>query len=217
MARCLLWVAASMRTHNYGKAALVSLLLIVPARASADVKAGPSVWIEPLGTAFFAVDSAVNDYGLRLLYLPVGATVPVGAVDLDVELTLISHTEPPFGDVSDGVHELAAILSAGPRFPLFGERRNGFFAEPKLQATWIHPTQGGTDSSAIELGLDVGYQLTSGRLSLAFLIGISGGYGFNVTSDHACPIIDEVSRPAPRSNRSVYDTNLNLFRIGATF
>lgn len=91
------------------------------------------------------------------------------------------------------------------------------FAEgvaPPLPGRSTRVTEG-SKSFALELGVDVGYQLTFGRLYLAPMAGVSAGYCFNALQA-VRPLAYAFMASGETSNRPVVGFNLNLVRVGFT-
>jgi hypothetical protein len=72
--------------------------------------------------------------------------------------------------------------------------------------------------SQLSLGLDVGYRVKSEHLFLAFILGGSVGRGWNIPASSSSLFFSFLDWPQPRrESKWVFDLNLNLLRIGASF
>src|SRR6218665_3809688 len=96
----------------------------------------------------------------------------------------------------------------------------GLFLQPKLVGlpSWVGGNQWKAAGAQLSLGLDVGYRLNLGRLFLAFVVGGSAGRGWNVPRNTSSLYTSFLDIPTSyRTNKWVWDVNLNLVRIGANF
>ena len=195
----------------------------------------PALWIQPLpvlllpvGLLDFDVLEAPSTW-LVLAELPLGLTVPVGPrQDLVFELTPFYQYR--VYDVQ--VHSKALYASVGSAWSPSPDRHGqGWFIQPKLlgvvAAVKMDEVHLGVTvdqrSAQLSLGLDVGYRVSSERLFLEFVLGLSAGYGWNVPTHYRSVIEFAVANDnyfefsKGYTNKVVWDYNLNVLRLGFRF
>lgn len=185
-----------------------------------------SLWVQPL--SLLTLTPIASSNGDTLLMIPVGANLALGAsTDLVLELTPIIASY----DCEARCTTRGLAFAVGPSWT-FGASRpgNGFFLQPKLlgvltrdsrEVEFQVPSDAGSWSETgrqLSLGLDVGYQLKRGPLFLAFVVGGSVGQGWNIAEDKDSLFISLLDTPIrAREDKTVWDLNLNLVRIGGSF
>lgn len=240
------WRTSAARTLLKA-AGMISLLTALVLAASPEVPntenpapAEPSAprrafWVQPIGTALLGLP--IQDS--PALYLPLGANLPVwedSSTSLGVELTVVtgSMRSTYEGNSSRPVPNYWRVLAAvGPVFSLTGRPLSGPFVQPKLLTNFSYEPEYGYDmtdhsggpSVEVQLGLDLGWQFTSGNWYIAPVLGASVGYGFNMPLGGGTTGF-EPSRVLPpqfvgyetrRGASPVIGINLNLLRLGAVF
>lgn len=215
-------------------AALGALLFTTAVRAEAPFKT--AIWVQPAVPVAVAAFDAVNGLPLELIYVPVGATFETGG-DWALSVELSYHRYTPF--CIDSFYCYTAfgwIGSVGALYhPGGGGALHGFFIEPKLIAssvttlyrdglsyspTGMHiPRPPNHASRGVELGVDIGYQLNFGNFYVAPVIGVSAGLCTSclggITQSMAYSFGGDAQ--AAGGVAPIYDLNLNLLRVGATF
>lgn len=187
---------------------------------------GVAVWVKPLSA--LTLTPVMASRGETFVMVPVGANLPLGtSTDLVLELTPLWTRQ----DCEARCTGKALSLAAGPSFTLFSSRPgSGFFIQPKLtgvvaqQSREVDVTVPGDEgawsetSTQVSLGLDLGYQLRRGPLFLAFALGASMGRGWNVPDNSPSVFFSMVDWPErAREDKTTWDVNLHLLRIGASF
>jgi hypothetical protein len=178
-----------------------------------------TLWTEPLGPlvlgSFFA---SIRD---TYLMVPVGANIPMGPTqDLVIELTPIWTRQNCEGPCRAQALALAVGTAWTPQPNASG---GGFFLQPKLVGVLARQT--GVDDDVftntrgqLSLGLDLGYRMNLGRFFLAFVLGGSVGMGWNVEASQPSIFFSIMGWPGRRSaDKAVWDLNIHLVRIGASF
>lgn len=209
-------------------------LATAPAASPEPAPASPpaprwTLWTQPVGTV---VSGLVGGP----VYIPVGATVPLTeTTGLAMELTFVYGSMRAAEDTSDALATgrfWRVLAAAGPVFSLRGEALSGPFLQPKVLAiasgepdyAFNETRHLGGRSLELQLGLDVGWQFTTGGWYFAPVLGVSAGRCFNcaVDSDSAWEP-SHVLEPrrygysARRDARTVLGLNLNLLRAGTSF
>jgi hypothetical protein len=155
-------------------ALLTALVLAASPEAPRTETPAPhrAFWVQPIGTAVLGL--ALRD--TPALYLPLGANLPVwenSSTSLGVELTVTtgSMRSTYEGNSSRPVPNYwRVIAAAGPVFSLTGRPLSGPFVQPKLLTNFSYEPEYGYDltdqpggaSVEVHLGLDLGWQFTSG-------------------------------------------------------
>lgn len=190
--------------------------------------AAPSValWVKPLGPLTLTPILAAQDD--TFVMVPLGMNIPLDATkELVLELTPIWTRL----DCEARCTTQALSLAVGPSWTVVPTSPgSGFFLQPKLGAVVARdsreagiatPFDEGSWSETgaqLSLGLDVGYQLRRGHLFLAFVVGASAGRGWNVAASSRSVFFSMVDVPERRrEDKWVWDMNLHLLRIGASF
>ncbi|QRN95551.1 hypothetical protein JRI60_41905 [Archangium violaceum] len=182
-----------------------------------------SVWVQPVGTLAFGLAGPLVGPGTSYLTLPVGMNVPLSPTqELVFEVTPFLSRQDCEGPCSTR----ALALAVGSAWSLSPHSSRGsFFIQPKVMGL-VSRDKGvsGGDSpwmetgSQLSLGLDVGYRVRSEHLFLAFVLGGSVGRGWNVPASSSSIFTSFLDWPqGRRESKWVYDLNLNLLRIGASF
>ena len=178
-----------------------------------------SVWIQPLSLLTLTPFSAFE--GSTLVMLPLGANIPLSdRTDLVFEVTPIWISQ----DCEGRCTTRGLAVAAGPAWTVLSTRPgSGFFVQPKLvglvardesraEENWSETGQ------QLSLGLDVGYRMTRGHFFMAFVLGGSVGKGWNVPRSSESLFFSFLDWPErAREDKSVWDVNLNLVRIGGSF
>lgn len=187
-------------------------------------KAHWALWGQPLGMAGYAVGGSLQSTGgfstPVMVYLPFGANVVLGGVELVVELTVTGQVFGTFLPSRAGVW-----LSAGPLFHTGTIPLNGFFVQPKLLGAYTSSLGvnfscgticATTDNGVVAVGLDVGYQFTFRKMYVAFVAGVGLGAGNYVDMTVVSPFVTPFgsSAPPPNGVAPVLLVNLNLLRVG---
>lgn len=192
--------------------------------ASDTVKSGPSlsVWVQPLGALAFGLAGPLLAPDNSYFMLPLGMNVPLSPTqELVFEATPFVSRQDCEGPCR--THALAlAVGSAWSLSP--HSSRGSFFLQPKLIGL-VARDVGSSDTGLwretggqLSLGLDVGYRVKGEHLFLAFILGGSVGRGWNVPTSSRSLFASFLDWPrASRKNKVVFDLNLNLLRIGASF
>jgi hypothetical protein len=200
---------------------VAACLLAGAAWAQSDVsERSVTLWTEPLGSVLLGSLFAANND--TYLMVPVGANVPLShRVELVLELTPIWTRQDCEGPCSSRALALAVGTAWTPKPNASG---GGFFLQPKLVGVLTRDTGADdvdvwtTARGQLSLGLDLGYRANLGRLSMAFVLGGSVGMGWNVQESTPSIFFSLMSWPERRSvNKPVWDLNLHLLRIGASF
>ncbi|WP_257452954.1 hypothetical protein [Archangium lipolyticum] len=188
-----------------------------------------SVWVQPVGALAYGLAGPLLDDtgGNTYFMLPVGLNVPLSPTqELVFELTPFVSRQGCEGPCSTR----ALALSVGSAWSLSPHSSRGsFFIQPKVMGM-VSQDEGVTDigvwdarvwretGSQLSLGLDVGYRVKSEHLFLAFVLGGSVGRGWNVPVTSSSLFFSFFDWPElPRKDKWVFDLNLNLMRIGASF
>jgi len=204
---------------------VVAVFLAATAEAQPDAvrmsseapRPAPALWVAPLFSLTLTPFAASQ--GSTLLMVPVGVNLPVSATrEWVLELApLFSHTRCEEAACS----AFGLSLSAGMAWTLLPNGKGGgLFLQPKLVGlpSWVGGNQWKAAGAQLSLGLDVGYRLNLGRLFLAFVVGGSAGRGWNVPRNTSSLYTSFLDIPTSyRTNKWVWDVNLNLVRIGANF
>jgi len=209
---------------------LAPLLAVLAAAPAADAPAF-AAWVQPLGTLAAGADSLALGRS-RALYLPIGFSVapPPLPFELAFELTFAAGEER-IPNASRTV--FGGLASAGPVFRLFSPRRlSGFFVAPKIWASYLQHEaiaplgfeifQSGT-TAELGAGLDLGYQLSVGRLYGAVVVGAGAGVAFGggapLGSIYAFDaLFSGWSDPQGANQPALFlSLNLNLVRLGVAF
>jgi hypothetical protein len=179
-----------------------------------------TLWTEPLGPLLLGSFFAANDD--TYFMVPVGANIPVGQeLDLVLELTPIWTRQDCEGPCRTQALALAVGTAWTPRPNASG---GGFFLQPKLVGVLNRDT--GADDNEVwtttrgqlSLGLDLGYRMNLGNFFLAFVLGGSVGMGWNVQASQPSIFFSLMGWPERRStDKAVWDLNVHLVRIGASF
>ncbi len=194
-----------------------------PAVAPAPPKAHWALWGQPLGTAGYGVGGSLQSIGGAstpvMVYLPFGANVVLGGVELVFELTVTGQVFGSFSPPRAG-----AWLSAGPLFHTGAIPLNGFFVQPKLIGAYTSSLGanfscgticGSTDTGLVAVGIDVGYQFTFRKLYIAFVAGAGIGAGNYPDLTVVSPFVTTFGSSAPPAAVApVLLVNLNLLRVG---
>lgn len=217
-------------------ALLTTLVLAAsPEVPSHESPARRAFWVQPIGTAVLGLALQESP----ALYLPLGANLPVwegSSTSLGVELTVTtgSMRSTYEGDSGRPVPNYWRVLAAaGPVFSLTGRPLSGPFVQPKLLANFSYEPEYGYDlddhlggaSVEVQLGLDLGWQFTSGNWYIAPVLGASAGYGFNMPRGGGTSGFEPsrvlhpqfVGYGTRRGASPVIGLNLNLLRLGAVF
>jgi hypothetical protein len=178
-----------------------------------------TLWTEPLGPLLLGSFYAANRD--TYLMVPLGANVPLSReLDLVLELTPIWIRQ----DCEGPCKSQALALGVGTAWtPQPNTSGGGFFLQPKLVGVLARDT--GVDNEVwtttrgqLSVGLDLGYRLNFDRLFLAFVLGGSVGMGWNVQESTPSIFFSLMGWPERRSvNKAVWDLNVHLVRIGASF
>ena len=185
-----------------------------------------SLWVQPL--SLLTLTPIAASEGDTLLMLPVGANFALGSrTDLVLELTPLLASY----DCEARCKTQGLAVAVGPSWTVVQTRPgSGFFVQPKLlgvltrdsrEVDFVVPGDAGSWSETgrqLSLGLDVGYRMTRGHFFMAFVLGGSVGRGWNVpqASDSLFFALLDTPQRA-REDKSVWDINLNLVRIGGSF
>ena len=185
-----------------------------------------SVWLQPLSLLTLTPFSAFE--GNTLVMLPLGANIALGdRTDLVFEVTPIWGHQ----DCEARCTTLGLAVAVGPAWTVLPTRPgSGFFVQPKLVGVLASDSRTvervvGLDEGnwsetgqQLSLGLDVGYRMTRGHFFMAFVLGGSVGQGWNVPRSSESLFFSFLDWPErAREDKSVWDVNLNLVRIGGSF
>jgi hypothetical protein len=178
-----------------------------------------TLWTEPLGPLVLGAFYAANRN--TFLMVPVGANIPLSRErDLVLELTPIWIRQDCEGPCGSKALALAVGMAWTPQPNASG---GGFFLQPKLVGVLTRDTGGEdvvftTTRGQLSLGLDLGYRLNFDRLFLAFALGGSVGLGWDVQASTPSIFFSLLGWPERRStDKAVWDLNVHLVRIGASF
>ena len=181
-----------------------------------------SVWIQPLGTLAFGLGGPLLGSGNSYLMLPVGMNVPLSPTqELVFEVTPFLSRQ----DCEGPCRTRALALSVGSAFSLSPHSSRGsFFIQPKVTGL-VSQDVGFSDAGSwtetggqLSLGLDLGYRVKSEHLFLTFALGGSVGQGWNVPQSSTSLFASFLDWPQrSREDKWVFDLNVNLLRIGASF
>ncbi|WNG49384.1 hypothetical protein F0U60_38640 [Archangium minus] len=178
-----------------------------------------SVWIQPLGTLALGLAGPMGGPGTSYLMLPVGMNVHLSPTrELVFEVTPFLSSQ----DCEGPCRTRALAFSVGNAWSL--SSRSSFFILPKVMGL-VSQDVGASDTDVwtetggqLSLGLDVGYRVKSEHLFLTFVLGGSVGRGWNVPHTSSSLFTSFYDWPQrSRENKWVFDLNLNLLRIGASF
>ena len=181
-----------------------------------------SVWIQPLGALAFGLAGPLVGPGNSYFMLPLGMNVPLSPTqELVFEATPFASSQ----DCEGPCQTRALALAVGSAWSLSPHSSRGsFFLQPKvigLLARDVGVSDAGTwteTGGQLSLGLDVGYRVKGEHLFVAFVLGGSVGRGWNVPSSSQSVFSSFLDWPQrSRGNKFVFDLNLNLLRIGASF
>ncbi|XXF80197.1 hypothetical protein P2318_10715 [Myxococcaceae bacterium GXIMD 01537] len=181
-----------------------------------------SVWVQPLGALAFGLAGPLVGSGNSYFMLPLGMNVPLSPTqELVFEATPFASSQSCEGPCRTRALSLA-VGSAWSLSP--HSSRGSFFIQPKvigLVARDVGVSDAGlwTETGGqLSLGLDVGYRVKGEHLFLAFVLGGSVGRGWNVPASSQSVFFSFLDWPQrSRENKFVFDVNLNLLRIGASF
>ncbi|WP_224365334.1 hypothetical protein [Hyalangium versicolor] len=192
--------------------------LIAGAAWAAEREPSLSLWIQPL-SALTLTPLAASE-GNTFLMVPGGANIPLSPTqDLVLEITPIMSLQECEGRCST----YGLSLAVGSSWTVLPNNSGGgFFLQPKLGGVVARDSRGGENTETgtqLSLGLDLGYRTKLGPLFLAFVGGGSVGWGWNVPSSSQSVFFSLWDWPdlARRENKVVWDLNLHLLRIGASF
>jgi hypothetical protein len=186
-----------------------------------------SLWVEPLGP--LALTPLMASVGNTFVMVPLGMHLPLSpSQDLVLELTPIFSRQRCESRCSS---QMLALAVGTSWLLLPNNSRGGLFLQPKLIGVLAHDSRGvdvvmfshesGAWSEAgaqLSLGLDVGYRLRFGHLFLEFVLGGSVGRGWNVPSSSQSLFFSLLDWPERhREDKGVWDLNLHLLRVGASF
>lgn len=193
-----------------------------PASDAVESTSSVSVWAQPVGTLAFGLAGPLVGRGNAYFMLPLGMNVPLSPTrELVLELTPFLSRQECEGPCSTR----ALTLAVGSAWSLSPHSSRGsFFLQPKLVGV-VARDVGVSDSGSwtrtggqLSLGLDVGYRVNSEHVFLTFMLGGSVGRGWNVPTSNVSLLFSFLSWPEPRrESKWVFDLNLNLLRIGASF
>jgi hypothetical protein len=183
----------------------------VPMSTTEAVPARWSVFVEPIGTAVLGGLSIASKGTDQYFYLPVGLNIPAGPTELAVELSVWHASVAADPDVAvPGSNTTAVDLAVGPMLHLpRGQRWSGFFVEPKLMAEFGRETVSARGVGGVQLGVDVGFQVSWKALYFAVVVGAGAGYGVGPTNG-----VLLAGSPAPAAPGFIWSVNLNLVRVG---
>jgi hypothetical protein len=185
-----------------------------------------SVWVQPLSLLTLTPIQASE--GHTLVMLPLGANLPLShTTDLVFEVTPIWGRQ----DCEARCTTRGLAVAAGTAFTVLSTHRgSGVFIQPKLVGVLARDArevdrvvdfdEGNWSETGRQLsvGLDVGYKLTRGHFFMAFVLGGSVGRGWNVPQSRESLFFSLLDSPErAREDKSVWDVNLNLVRIGGSF
>lgn len=177
------------------------------------------IFIRPLPTLFHGLLSTGPGYDA--LALPVGSMIRVReGVDLVPELYWLYGVESchlseevcrPFNFLSLSVGVALTRQSATDTRP--------FFVLPKI--IWTRYQEGARPvvSRTLEAGLEIGFRAAQGRFFFAASVGGSIGWGTNVSTEGSEYAIWStwIRQPRTRSDRLVWNLDLNFLRLGVSF
>jgi len=189
-----------------------------PARAS--------LFFSPLATVGMLASTQIAPGGL---YVPIGGVLSLGPHwGITAELSGAISFMTQGSMVTPGWEFSAAV---GPTYFLRDQGCDGFFVTTKFSfrtsqalGQRLRPVDDGagspfptdpTNSYTFLIGADVGYQFHLRRLSIAFVLGASLGYGYN-NSNPLLPPFD-VEHPFAPNQGLAYAINVDLLRIGYAF
>lgn len=192
--------------------------------ASDAVKPGPSlsVWVQPLGALAFGLAGPLLGPDNSYFMLPLGMNVRLSPTqELVFEATPFVSSQ----DCEGPCRTRALALAVGSAWSLSPHSSRGsFFIQPKVIGL-VSRDVGVSDAGLwtetggqLSLGLDVGYRVKGEHLFLSFILGGSVGRGWNVPASSQSLFASFLDWPQPRrKDKFVFDLNLNLLRIGASF
>lgn len=193
-----------------------------PPPDTADAAPSVSVWVQPVGTLAFGLMGPLVGPGNSYLLLPLGMNVPLSPTqELVLEVTPFLSRQECEGPCTTR----ALTLAVGSAWSLSPQSSRGsFFLQPKVVGVVSRDVGVSNEDvfretgGQLSLGLDVGYRVKSQHLFLTFMLGGSVGRGWNVPASSTSLLFSFVTWPEPRrESKWVFDLNLNLLRIGASF
>jgi hypothetical protein len=185
-----------------------------------------SLWVEPLSA--LTLTPVMASLGSTFVMVPLGMNLHLSPTQhLVLELTPIYSRH----DCEARCSTRALALAVGSSWLLLpSHSRGGLFVQPKLVGVLAHDRSGADfelpdgagawskTGTQLSLGLDVGYRLSFGRLFLEFILGGSVGWGWNIPSSSQSLFFSLLDWPQfRREDKVVWDLNLHLLRIGASF
>jgi hypothetical protein len=194
----------------------VWLLLVLgpaPAFSGQSDERTIAIFTTPLAIVEPLIFSALA-HGPSTAFVPLGVNFTAAGTEFSVDAAFVYSPAQPAFFQSPGFR--GVWLSAGPIFHVGPRPLRGFFLTPKLLVGAFGAGQGRQPIIDFLVGADFGYQLTYGRLYLAFVIGASVGAGIAENDGFAGPLLTLGSDQTSQAVTPVVGINLQLIRIGIT-
>jgi hypothetical protein len=206
----------------------LALSLLTGSPVENEPRKATAVFTTPLAPAEHAYVLAVTN-AAPMVFIPIGVSFSAGSLAWSVDAAFVFQGERDRRAIGIPTPGLTGFwFGVGPMFHLgLGPTPlGGLFVSPRVIVGGFWLTTGETMFDYL-LGMDVGYQLTLGRLYLAFVAGLSGGVGLEEDDGFAGPFLvinpggsfnaNPLATNSGRGVRPVLGLNLQLLRIGFTF